>query len=138
MGVAIGFGSNLTHLFWLMSANRDAHSGAEKIRVVKRIDDRLSVPAYGIGVSCGIAMWLWTWPLNSSWVIASLALTVVAMVMGIAFSPFMHRWTKIAGECPPGEEPRATLSRWLTLWWAGITGSVVVVLYLMVWKPVLW
>jgi uncharacterized membrane protein len=134
----VAFGSNVTHLFWLFSANGDPISGAEKLRVVKIIDDRLAVPSYVITIGAGIAMWLWQWPAGTSWIVASLALSVVLAAMGIAFGPFMYRWIRLAAEQPPGEPRLALLSRRLTIWWGAITFSVLVILYLMIWKPTLW
>jgi uncharacterized membrane protein len=137
LGVCIGFGSNVTHIFWLLSANADIVSGAEKLRVVKKIDDRLAVPAYVVAIGCGIAMWLWRWPLMSSWIIVSLVLSIVLTVMGISFGPFMKRWIMLAGEQPGGEQ-LLRLSRRLTMWWIFIAATVLIILYMMVLKPVYW
>jgi len=138
VAACIGFGSNVTHLFWLCSANVDGVSGAEKLRLVKKIDDRLAVPAYVVAIGAGIAMWLWQWPTGSSWIVASLVLSTALAGMGIAFGPFMYQWIRLAAEQRPGEPQLALLSRRLTIWWGSITASVLVILYLMVWKPVLW
>ena len=137
LGVCIGFGSNVTHVFWLFSANADLVSGAEKLRVVKKIDDRLAIPAYVLAISCGVIMWLWQWPLMSAWIIVSLLLSSLLTVMGIAFGPFMQRWIALAAE-QPGGEGLVSLSRRLTIWWICIVATVLIVLYLMVWKPVIW
>ncbi len=134
----MGFGSNVAHLFWLMSANTDGASGAEKLRVVKKIDDLMSVPAYVVTIGCGVTMWLWTWPLNTSWIVVSATLATILTVMGISFGPFMHKWIKLATEQQPGEEQLARLSKRLTWWWASIVLSVVLILYLMIWKPTFW
>jgi len=135
---AIAFGSNVTHFFWIVAANRDPVHRANILRLVKRIDDRMSVPCYAVMVACGIAMWLWRWPLASSWLIASLALTALLSAMGIAFGPFMLRWIRVAGN-PPADAPMlALLQRRLTRWWAGLILTVPVILYWMVWKPLLW
>ncbi len=137
LGISIGFGSNVTHIFWLLSANADSLNGSEKLRVVKAIDDRLSVPAYAIAISCGVIMWLWSWPLMSSWIIVSLVLSIALTIMGISFGPFMKRWIKMAADKPESDGLRI-LSRRLTLWWIFISASVLVILYMMVWKPVFW
>jgi uncharacterized membrane protein len=135
---AIAFGSNVTHFFWLVAANNDSVHRANILRLVKKIDDRLSVPCYAVMVACGIAMWLWQWPLASSWLIASLVLTVLLSAMGISFGPFMLRWIQVAAN-PPADTPRlALLQRRLTRWWAALILTVPIILYWMVWKPVLW
>jgi len=138
VSACVGFGSNVAHLFWLMSANVDGVSGAEKLRVVKKIDDLMSVPAYVVTIGCGVTMWLWTWPLNTSWIVVSATLATILTVMGISFGPFMHKWIKLAKEQQPGEAQLARLSKRLTWWWAGIIISVVLILYLMIWKPTFW
>ena len=133
----IGFGSNVTHFFWLLAANGNPQARAEILRLVKKIDDRLAVPSYVGAILCGTTMWYWRWPAGSSWMIASLALTLLLAAMGTAYGPLMKRWIRLAYQAPAGGS-LATLSRALTLWWAGIALSVLVVLYLMVWKPALW
>ena len=138
VAASVGFGSNLTHLFWILSANVDAVSGAEKLRVVKKIDDRLSVPAYVVAIGCGVTMWLLQWPIHSSWIITSLVLSSILTVMGISFGPFMKRWIRMAGEHAPGEDPLGIMARRLTIWWAAIVASVFLILYLMITKPTLW
>jgi len=137
---AVAFGSNLTHLFWLIAANakdNDAAHRSDILRLVKKIDDRLAVPSYAIMVACGASMWIMHWPLNSSWIIVSLILTTIITIMGISFGPFMNRWVRMAREEPTGVR-LLTWSRRLTIWWAAICVSVPVILYFMVFKPTLW
>ncbi len=137
VAACVGFGSNVTHFFWLLSANADPPHRANTLRLVKKIDDRMAVPAYVVAIGCGAAMWWWRWPAWDSWIVASVALTALLAAMGTAYGPFMKRWIRLAGE-PQGSAQLATLSRRLTVWWAGISLSVLVILYLMVWKPALW
>jgi uncharacterized membrane protein len=138
----IAFGSNVTHFFWLLGANAtaDAAQRSNILRLVKKIDDRLAVPAYSVMVAAGVTMWLWQWPLYSSWIIASLVLTTVLTLMGISFGPFMNRWIRMAGEGTTGNDSARLLglTRALTIWWGGIAVTVPFILYFMVWKPVVW
>lgn len=138
VGACIGFGSNMTHLFWLLAANGDSENRANILRLVKKIDDYMAVPAWAVTVMAGMTMWLWKWPTNTSWIIMSLILTTILTVMGIAFGPLMKRWIKMAKENPHDTE---TLPRWnrrLTIWWAFISLSALIVLFMMVRKPMLW
>ncbi len=135
---AIAFGSNVTHLCWIVAANRDPVHRANILRLVKQIDDRLSVPCYAVMVVCGVAMWLWQWPLAASWLIASAILTAVLSIMGISFGPFMHRWIRVAGNPSADSAMLALLQRRLTRWWAGLILVVPLILYWMVRKPLLW
>lgn len=135
---SIAFGSNVTHFFWLVSANRDPLNRANILRVVKKIDDRLAVPAYVVAIGCGAAMWYWRWPANTSWALLSLVLTLILAGLGTTYGPFMKRWIRQAQSQSPAALDQPTLARSLTLGWAAISLSVLVVLYLMVWKPSLW
>jgi uncharacterized membrane protein len=135
---AVAFGSNVTHMFWIIAANADPVHRANILRLVKKIDDRLAVPAYVVMVVCGVSMWIWQWPLRASWIIASLILTTVLTFMGIGFGPFMKRWIALAN-APDVEAARLTVyERRLTWWWAGIVLTVPFILYFMVFKPMLW
>jgi len=138
VSACIAFGSNVTHFFWILSANRDPVNGANILRVVKVIDDRLAVPAYVVTILCGATMWLWQWPFASSWIWASLVLSTILTVMGISFGPFMKRWIQLAKDPSPENQPLLTLARRLTIWWGSIAVSVIVIFYMMVWKPALW
>jgi len=136
--VCIAFGSNVTHIFWIIAANHDPVHRPNILRLIKKIDDRLAVPAWVVATICGATMWLWQWPINSSWIIVSLVLTVILTTMGITFGPFMYRWISLAEDPSHDNQPLMTLSRRLTIWWIGISATVFVILYLMVFKPVLW
>jgi uncharacterized membrane protein len=135
---AVAFGSNVTHFFWLLAANHDPVHRANILRLVKKIDDRLSVSCYAVMVACGVAMWLWQWPPASSWLVASAILTAVLSVMGISFGPFMYRWIRVAGNPSTDSARLALLQRRLTRWWAGLILIVPLILYWMVYKPRLW
>ena len=134
----IGFGSNVTHIFWLLAANADPVHGSNILRLIKKIDDRLAVPSYIVATICGTTMWLSLWPTNTPWIIVSLVLTLVLAAIGTDYGPFMKKWIRLTAQQPPDHRQIAALSRGLTFSWIGITVSVFVVLYLMVWKPILW
>ena len=138
VAVCVAFGSNITHVFWIIAANRDAVHRANILRLVKKIDDRLAVPTWALATVCGVTMWLWQWPVNSSWIIVSLIVTVILTVMGITFGPFMYKWIALAKDPDPENQRLKDLSRRLTAWWIGITVATFFVLYLMVFKPALW
>jgi len=134
----IALGSNITHFFWLISANRDPVHRANILSLVKKIDDRMAVPSYAVTGACGITMWLWQWPTYSPWIITSLVIFTVLTIMGIAFGPFMYKWINLAKDQSPDNQPLFTLMRRLTIWWGSICIGALVILYLMIWKPILW
>jgi len=135
---AIAFGSNVTHLFWIIGANNDPVHRANILRLVKKIDDRLAVPCYAVMVICGVTMWLRHWPPSESWLIASAVLTAILSAAGISFGPFMHRWIRVAGNPSADAAMLVLLQRRLTRWWAGLILVVPGILYWMIWKPRLW
>ena len=134
----IGLGSNITHMFWILAANRDPVHRANTLRLVKKIDDLMAVPSYVVAVAAGTTMWMWQWPTNTSWIIASVILTAVLAIGGIAYGPFMHRWVRLARENPENTQELPVLSRRLTISWGAITASALIILFLMVRKPMLW
>lgn len=134
----IGFGSNVTHIFWLLAANADPVHGSNILRLIKKIDDRLAVPAYVVTTICGAAMWLSLWPTNTPWIVVSLVVTLILATMGTVYGPFMKKWIRLTAAPNPDLQQIAGLSRLLTTAWIGITVSVFGVLYLMIWKPLLW
>ena len=87
---------------------------------------------YTVTIACGMTMWLWKWPTNTSWIIPSLILSAILTVMGISFGPFMKRWIRLAQNNPYDQTMLPGWSRRLTIWWAGIAGSVFVIIFLMV------
>jgi uncharacterized membrane protein len=138
IGACIGFGSNVTHLFWIMSANRDPQNRANILRLVKKIDDYMAIPAWIVTVAAGMTMWLWKWPTNTSWIITSLILTTILTTMGISYGPFMKRWIQMAKENPEDSVHLPIWARRLTIWWGAIAASTFVIVFLMVRKPMLW
>lgn len=138
VAACVAFGSNVTHIFWLLSAQRDPASRARILKTIKTIDDRLAVPAYVVTILAGAIMWLWHWPPDAAWVIVSIVLTSLLAVMGILYGPVMKKWILLAEARPWGDPELAAIARSLIFWWAVISLSVLVILYLMVRKPALW
>lgn len=138
VAACVAFGSNVTHIFWLLSAQRDPANRARILSTIKTIDDRLAVPAYVVTILAGGTMWLWNWPLDASWVIVSVVLTTLLAIMGILYGPVMKKWIRLAETRPWGDQELAAIARSLIFWWAIISLSVLVILYLMVRKPALW
>ena len=138
VAACIAFGSNVTHFFWLVAANRDAEYRARILSLVKRIDDRLAVPAYAVTIACGATMWLWKWPIGSSWIGLSLILSVLLTAMGVSYGPLMNRWIYLSEAHSWSGYSLNVLANVLTCWWASMLFGVLVILFLMVSKPVLW
>ncbi len=135
LSAAVGFGSNVSHFFWLRAAaqDHDRARGAVLLATVKRIDDRVAVPAYAAMVVCGVWMWGLGWPARTGWLLAAAALTGTLTMLGIAYGPRLSHWAAM----PPaaaGADRRRYAARMLAVW-AAITLTVPLILCLMVWKP---
>jgi uncharacterized membrane protein len=135
LSAAVGFGSNVTHFFWLRAAvhDHDRTRGATLLALVKRIDDRVAVPAYISTVVCGAWMWLLSWPALTGWLLAAAVLTAIPTLLGIAYGHRFTQWAAIlpALPAPAGCRHAARMLRG----WAAITLAVPLILVLMVWKP---
>ena len=132
---AVGFGSNVSHFFWLRAAAQD-HDRARRavlLATVKRIDDRVAVPAYAAMVVCGVWMWALGWSAKTGWLLAASVLTGILTILGIACGPPLRHWA--AMPLTTAAEARRRCAVLMLGAWAAITLTVPLILFLMVWKP---
>jgi uncharacterized membrane protein len=136
----VAVGANVTYGTWAARAARDPRYLAFTLQGIKTLDDRLANPAYGLLLITGLGMiyfseYSWTTP----WLLTSLVLYGVIVVLGLlGYAPTLRR--QIAALEARGAESleyRALASRAQLI---GIVLAilVVVVVFLMVSKPVLW
>ena len=138
IAAAIAFGSNVAHLFWLFSVSTDRSASSEKLRVIKKIDDRLSVPAYIVAISCGVVMWIWRWPINTSWLILSAVLAAAMTCVGIRLSSPITAWRRVSAQDQIEPDRITLLGSRVKLTWGAILVGVLIVFYLMIRKPTIW
>ena len=135
--VAVGF--NFTYGILIRRAAREPEHLGHVLRTVKTLDDRFATPAYILLPVLGLAMvFIGGWDITDLWIIASLALYVVAVVLGATqYTPTLRR--QIAALDTGGAESaefKALTARGNALG-AAIGAFVVVIIGLMVLKPTL-
>ncbi len=133
-------GSNLTYGFWLARAGGEPAMLPFALRGVKRIDDRLANPAYGLLLVTGLLMIAigplpWTMP----WLLTSLGLYAVLVAVGLlGYTPTLRRQIRVFETSGADSPVFGKLSRRAVR--LGITLGILAVgiVFLMVVKPDLW
>ena len=135
------FGVNITYFFWFNRALRHPKSLSYTLKTVETLDKRIANPAYGIALLTGVAMIIYGgWPiLQKPWLLTSIIIYVLIVVIGIAlYTPTLKRQIKLA-ESEGGEsENYLAAHRRGQILGTILTVMVLVILYMMVFKPDLW
>lgn len=133
-------GANITYGIWSsLAARQPAHLGFA-MKGIKVLDDRIANPSYGLLLLTGLAM-LYVSPYSwrTPWILTALILYVV--MIGIAatmYSPLLRRQLEtLEAQGPNSSAYRALASRSRSIG-IFITVLVVIIVFLMVTKPVLW
>jgi uncharacterized membrane protein len=136
----VAVGANVTYGVWISRASRDARFLSFALRGIKTLDDRMATPAYGLLFLSGLAMlhlgeYTWTTP----WLLTSLVLYAVVVVLALfGYTPTLRRQIEtLDARGPESIEYRALASR-AQLIGVVLAILVVVIVFLMVAKPVLW
>lgn len=137
VGAAIvAVGANVTFAIWLSRAHRDRQHLVFVIETIRLLDRRLANPAYVVVLITGIVMVArGAYSFTTGWIAASIALYLVAVLVGIlVFAPTIRRQLAEARRDPsgPAYELLARATDRLTLVTVLIVGTIVV---LMVTKP---
>jgi uncharacterized membrane protein len=132
----VAVGANVTFAIWMSRAHRDREHLVFVIETIRVLDRRLANPAYVVVLITGIVMVArGAYSFTTGWIIASIALYVVAVLVGIlVFAPTIRRQLAEAKRDPsgPAYELLARANDRLTLVTILIVGTIVV---LMVTKP---
>jgi uncharacterized membrane protein len=148
LGAITALGVNLTYLPLMALGERaGAKQRAFILRAIEAIDGRLSTPAYGAQLVTGIVLiWLLRIDvLDTSWLVAGIALYLFVLVFAIAvYAPAFRKQVAIAGSLADGAgggeatpEYRAASAR-STRMGLAIVVVVIGIVTLMVSKPTLW
>jgi uncharacterized membrane protein len=136
----VAVGSNVTYGVWIASASRDPKALPFVLKIIKRIDDRLANPSYGVLLLTGVAMVLiGRMPLTTSWLIVALILYVALVLVGLlGYTPTLKAQARLLESGgPESKEYAAAARRGQRL--GGLVGVLVVlILFFMVVKPELW
>lgn len=136
LAAIVAVGANVTYGFWLARAGRDRERLVFAIDTIRRLDRTIANPAYGILLLTGVGMVLTgQYRFEQGWIAASLALYVLAVVIGVAlFGPAVRRQLAEAERDPASPDYAAAARRSNGL---GLltTAIVVAIVVLMVAKP---
>jgi len=133
-------GANATYAIWFARASRDPKILPFVLHTIKRIDDWVANPCYGLLLLTGLTMaFIVPIPLTTPWLLTALILYALATLLGMAgFVPVFKRQIHLLeseGVDSPNYQAMVKWSRVL-----GITTGVLVIIitFLMVVKPALW
>jgi uncharacterized membrane protein len=140
LAAVVAVGANVTYGIWIVAGSRDPKGLPFALRGIKRIDDRLANPAYGLLLATGILMMLVGGiPVTTSWLITAFVLYVIVVLLGLlGYTPALKRQIALLeGEGAASAAYRAASARGRTL---GIALGIITVaiIFLMVFKPVFW
>lgn len=142
IGATVLFGTGVGTAFHLWFANRtgDARIVAAASHSTVVADLVFTLPAVALQPITGFALALAAgYPLGATWIVASLALYLLAGACWIPVVFIQSRMRKLARECaaaatPLGPEYRALYRLWFTLGWPAF-GALLAVIWLMIARP---
>jgi uncharacterized membrane protein len=136
----VAFGSNITYGVWIMSASRNPDALLFTLRVIKRLDDRMANPAYGLLLLTGIAMvFVGGLSVTASWLITALVLYVALVLVGLlGYTPTLKAQIDSLDRKGRDSKEFGSLARRGQLLGMVIGVLVVLILILMVLKPTIW
>jgi uncharacterized membrane protein len=133
-------GSNLTYGIWIARASRQPEALPFTLRGIKRIDDRLANPAYGLLLVTGLLMaFVGSIPLTTPWLLTSLVLFVAVVLIGLlGYTPTLRRQIEALDREGIRSANYQALARRGTILGIVVAVLVVLIIFLMVVKPALW
>jgi len=133
-------GATLTYVVWIRLGERSQPNLLHSLRGIRFLDDRIVNPAYGVVVVTGLLMvWVNKLSLLTAWITIPLILVIVVAGLGIGvYSPALRRQIQAAEAEGPTSASYRAASRQAILSGAITTVLVVVIVFVMVVKPVLW
>jgi uncharacterized membrane protein len=134
------FGANITYALWLSRAEKNPEALTFSLHTVKIMDDWIANPAYILLFPTG--WWLASinhWPLTTPWILSALILYAVLSVVGLAiYSPTLKKQIALAESVGPAAPEYKKISFRSNAIGIMLNILVLIVIYLMVAKPVLW
>jgi uncharacterized membrane protein len=132
----VALGGNVGYVFWLSRAERDrAHLGYT-VAGIRRLDERVTGPAYALLLVSGIVMILAEgWSITEPWLLSGIVLYFASgLVSFFGLTPALRAQLSAAeqGTAGPAYEAAARRSRQMA--WL-VVAIVTVVVWLMVVKP---
>lgn len=142
VGAAVLFGTGLgiAFHFWMALRSRDVAAVAAAARVAVVADLVFTLPAVVLQPVSGVALALAAgYPLASTWIVASVALYLVAGACWVPVVFIQVRMRDIAARCAregsaPGEDFRRLARLWFALGWPAFL-ALAAVFWLMIARP---
>jgi uncharacterized membrane protein len=133
-------GANITYAMWIARAAREPDVLPFVLRTISTIDRRLANPNYAVLLLTGSLMALQIRiPFTTPWLLTALVLYFLAALLGIVlYAPTARQQRQILeteGFDSPNYKSVARRATWLGI---VVTVDVIVIVFLMVMKPMLW
>lgn len=133
-------GANITYGMWIAQASRQPKVLPFVLRSIHWIDSRVANPCYGLLLLTGLIMaFTLPIPLTAPWLLTALSLYVLAALLGIlAYAPVVRRQIQLLESNGFDSPDYQAVAKRSTLFGILVTVDVVLIVFLMVAKPVLW
>ena len=130
-------GANITYGVWISRAARNSEVLPFTLRGVKILDDRIANPAYGLLLVTGVALvFVGGWSFTTPWILMSLALYVIAVLLGLfGYTPTLRRQIQLAESGSLNSPEYAAVAQRGTILGIILAVVVVAIVFLMVVKP---
>lgn len=136
LSAIVALGGNVGYVFWLSRAEHDRAHLEFTVTGIRRLDERLTGPAYAFLLVTGIVMiFAERWSVFEPWLLGGIVLYFVSgLVSFLGLTPALRAQLSAAeqGAAGPAYEPAARRSRQMA--WL-VVAIVTVVVWLMVVKP---
>jgi uncharacterized membrane protein len=133
---AVGF--NLSYTVWLLrSQNMPKEITDFALRGIKFMDDRIANPAYGLLFVTGLLMvFTGPWSLTTRWIDAALVVFVVLVLLAaLGYTPALRNQIRALESDGPGSALYLAAARRQTVFGIAFAPLLILILYLMVFKP---
>ena len=136
LSAIVALGGNVGYVFWLSRAERDrAHLGYT-VAGIRRLDERVTGPAYALLLVSGIVMILAEgWAITEPWLLSGIVLFFASgLVSFLGLTPALRAQLSAAEVAMEGPAYESAAARSRQMAWL-VVAIVTVVVWLMVVKP---
>jgi len=136
LSAIVALGGNVGYVFWLSHAERDKAHISFVVAGIRRLDERVTGPAYALLLLSGIVMMLAEgWSITEPWLLAGIVLYFVSGAISFfALTPALRAQLAAAEVSTEGPAYEATATRSRQMAWL-VVAIVTVVVWLMVVQP---
>ena len=133
-------GSNITYGVWLARASRQPEEMPFTLGTIRRIDNRMANPAYGVLLITGLLMvFTVKMPLTTPWLLTALVLYFTLAIAGaFLYTPALKRQSELVETKGFASQEYQAAARRSTVIGISVILLAVIIVFLMVVKPSLW